>query len=161
MKPIPADVVERTWKKIAETSPHKAPEIIDRMSKQQPLILTYLMAIGDELFNQDERELFVFLGIVIWQLMSQGETPLPKVTEEMIDEVEESNFKMLEYLEGESEVDFMETTETMIENYNQQEVLRYVLESIMEEPEEDCEIREENQGLMMIYLKTVIDCFDR
>ena len=161
MNPIPADVVEKTWKKITETSPQEAPEIIARMSKQQPLILTYLMAIGDELFNQDERELFVFLGITVWQIMSNGDTPLPKVTEEMIDEVEESNFKMLEYLEGESETDFMETTENMLENYNQQEVLRYVLEALMEEPEEDCEIREENQGLMMIYLKTVIDCFDR
>ena len=161
MNPIPADVVEKTWREMSESSPEDAPETIERMSADQPLILGYLMAVSDELFNQDESELFVFLGIVIWHIMSHGDTPLPKVTEEMLEGIEESNFKMLEYLEDESETDFIETTENMLYNYNQQEVLRYVLEAIMEEPEEDSEIREENQGLMMIYLKTVIDCFDQ
>lgn len=161
MNPIPSDVVEKTLNEMVEMSAQGAPKMIKRMTKQQPLILAYLMAVGDEIFNQDERELYVFLGVVIWQIMSQGETPLPKVTEEIIDEVEESNLKMLEYLEGESEADFMKTTEKILDNYNQKEVLRYVLEAIMEEPEDDCEIRDENRGIMMIYLKTVIDCFDR
>ena len=161
MNSIPAEIVEEMRIELSEMSPDAAPDIIDRMSNEQPLVLAYLMAIGDNLFNQDERELFVFLGVVIWQIMSQGDTPLPQVTEKMIDEIEESNFKMLEYLEDESEADFIETTDNMLENYNQQEVLKYVIEVIMEEPEEDCEITEESQGLMMIYLKTVIDCFDR
>ena len=161
MNPIPADIVEKTWIQMAAMSPEDAPEMIDRMTQEQPLILTYLMAVGDELFNQDERELLLFLGIVIWKIMQQGDTPLPEITEEMIDEVEESNFNMLEYLDGESEKEFNETTAAMIENFNQKEILAHVLEAIMEEPEEGCEITEENQGMLLIYLKTVIDCFDR
>ena len=161
MNPIPENVVEKTWERMIDMSPAEAPEMVDRMTKEQPLILAYLMAIGDELFNQDEREVLLFLGIVIWQIMLQGDTPLPTISEKMLEEVEESNFKMLEYLEGESETDFMETTMSMLENYNQKEILAHVLEAIMEEPEEDGEITEENQGMMMIHLKTVIDCFDR
>ena len=161
MKPIPADVVEKTWKKVGGMSPQDAPELIDRMTKQQPLILAYLMGIGGDLFNQDEREVFVYAGIVIWQIMSQGETPLPEVTEEMIDEAEESNEKMLDYLEDESEIGIEEAVKDLLDNYNQKEVLRYALETIMEEPEEGCLIRDKNKGMMMIYLKTVIDCFDR
>ena len=161
MNPIPANVVEKTLNEMMEMSHQGAPKMIKRMTKPQPFILAYLLAVGHDIFNQEEQELFVFLGVVIWRIMSQGDTPLPKVTEEIIDEAEDANFKMLEYLEGESEADFNETTENMLTNYNQQEVLRYVLEAIMEEPEDDFEIREDNKGMMMIYLKTVIDCLDR
>ena len=41
-----------------------------------------------------------------------------------------------------------------------QEVLKYVVEALMEETEEDALIRDDNKGIMMIYLKTIIDCFD-
>lgn len=137
------------------------PKLINLMSKEQPFILTYLMAIDNVILNQDERELLFYLGVVVWQIMSQGSTPLPKVTQETLDEVEESNTKMLEYLEGESETSFIETVETIVKNYNQPEVLRYVIEALMEESDEESLIRDEYKGIMMINLKTVIDCLDK
>jgi len=137
------------------------PKLINLMSREQPFILTYLMAIDNAILNQDERELLFYLGVVVWQIMSQGSTPLPKVTQETLDEVEESNTKMLEYLEGESETSFIETVETIVKNYNQPEVLRYVIEALMEESDEESLIRDEYKGMMMINLKTVIDCFDK
>jgi len=137
------------------------PKLINLMSSEQPFILTYLMAIDNAILNQDERELLFYLGVVVWQIMSQGSTPLPKVTQETLDEVEESNTKMLEYLEGESETSFIETVETIVKNYNQPEVLRYVIEALMEESDEESLIRDEYKGMMMINLKTVIDCFDK
>ncbi|KPJ68362.1 MAG: hypothetical protein AMJ45_02575 [Syntrophobacter sp. DG_60] len=161
MDSISSDTVEKTWKKIGGMSPQEVPKLINRMSKQRPLILAYLMAAGDDILNQDERELLLYLGVVVWQIMSQGATPLPEITEKTLDEVEESNMKVLKYLEGESETAFIETVEGIIDNYNQPEVLRYVVEALMEEPEEECLIRDENKGIMMFYLKTVIDCFDK
>lgn len=161
MNPISSDIVEETWKKIGGMSPLELPKLINLMTNKQPLILAYLMAVDNEILNQDERKLLFYLGVVVWQIMSQGTTPLPKVTEETLDEVEESNIKMLEYLEGESETDFIETLEKIIGNYNQTEVLRYVVESLMEESEEECFIRDEYKGIMIIDLKTVIDCFDK
>jgi hypothetical protein len=140
--------------------PHQMPKLIDRISKQQPLVLAYLLATGEQLFNQDERELFLYLGVVVWQIMSRGNKPLSKVTEATLDRMEENNMKMLEYLEGESEADFIEAVEKMLKNYNQQEVLKYVIEALMED-EEDFFITDESKGLMLLYLKTVIDCFDK
>jgi len=77
-----------------------------------------------------------------------------------IKKIEDKNFNMLEYLEGETETDFFATVATIIENYNQPEVLKYVVEALMEEDGEAVAIRNENAGIMMIYLKTVLDCFD-
>ncbi len=162
MNPISPDIVEKTWNEIGGLAPEKGHEMIKRMSDQQPIILAYLMSTGDEVLNQDEKELLLYLGVVVWQIMSQGHASLPGITTEIVEESEDLNMKMIEYLEGESETSFMDTVEKMINNYNQPEVIRYVVEALMEEePEEDCIIRDENIGIMMIFLKTVIDCFDK
>lgn len=93
-------------------------------------------------------------------MMLQGNRGLPQITGEVLDKAEEANMKLIEYLEGESEVDFMEAVEELVKNYNQREVLGYVVEALMEESDEECLIRDEYRGMMMIYLKTVIDCLD-
>ena len=157
---ISADVVERTWQRIAGQSAKDAQKLVNRMSKEQPVVLAYLMAVDTDIFNQDEREVLLFLGVVVWQIMLQGTRPLPKVTEKILDEAEAGNLKMAEYLRGETEAGFEEASRKIIGSYKQPEVLRYVVEAIMEDTEESSPIREENKGIMFLDLKTVIDCFD-
>ena len=162
MNSISSDIVEKTWNEIGGQAPEKGQEMIKHMSKEQPIIFAYLMSTGDDILNQDEKELLLYLGVVVWQIMSQGTASLPGITSKIMEEAEDLNMKMLVYLEGEPETTFMNTVEKMINNYNQPEVLRYVLEALMEEePEEECMIRDENIGIIMIFLKTVIDCFDK
>ncbi len=160
MEPVPAEIVEKTWKRMASLSPRTIPKLIQRMTKEQPVVLAYLMAVDDDILNQDERELLLYLGVVIWQIMSQGAKPLPRVTEEILDDAEARNVKMAEYLQGETEEGLVEATRKIIGSYRQPEVLRYIVEAIMEEPEEDCLVRNDNKGIMLLDLKTVIDSFD-
>ncbi|MBM3157868.1 MAG: hypothetical protein FJ004_11385 [Chloroflexi bacterium] len=157
---ISADVVEKTWQRVAKFSPQNVQKLIKRMAKEQPVVLAYLMAVDNDIFNQSEREGLLFLGMVVWQIMLQGTRPLPKVTEKILDEAEARNLKMAEYLRDETEAGFEETTRKIIGSYKQPEVLRYVVEAIMEDTEESSPIREENKGIMLLDLKTVIDCFD-
>lgn len=93
--------------------------------------------------------------------MSQGSKPLTKITGDTLDGVEKANIEMLEYLAGESETDFMDTLRQVVNNYPQPEVLKYVVEALVEKPEEGSLIREEKKGYILIYLKTIIDCFSR
>jgi len=161
MEPIPLEVVERTWRKMSKMPLGESSKLINLMRKQQPLVLAYLLAAGHKTLNQDERELLLYIGIVVWQIMLQGNRPLIKDTKDTLDKAEKANIKMLEYLEGESEADFIETTKKIISNYPQPEVLRYVVEALMEETEEDSVITDKGKVIMMIYLKTVTDCFNR
>jgi hypothetical protein len=160
MEPIPANIVEETWKRVASLSPRRAPGLIKQMGKEQPVILAHLLAIDHDLFNDDERQLLLYLGIVVWQMMSQGSHPLPMITEDRLDAIEANNLKLVEYLQGETEEGFLEVTRSIINNYGQPQVLRYAVEAIMEEPAEGCVIRDESRGIMLLDLKTVIDCFD-
>ncbi len=161
MKPIPYDLVENTWRAVSVMAPEEAQKSMQAMGEEQPMLLAYLMAAEDENFNEEERGLFVYIGFVVWRIMSEGGGAAPVINEERIERAEAGNLKMLEYLEGETEADFAQTVETLSNSYNQREVLRYVVEALMEEPEEGEFFREENKGLAMLHLKTVIDCLDQ
>ncbi|MEM7372678.1 MAG: hypothetical protein AAF587_28915 [Bacteroidota bacterium] len=128
--------------------------LIDQLATEQPLILAYLMAMGEGDFDQDEREILLFFGAGIWKMMSHSPSPLPKVSEETLDQVETTNMAMLEYLAIESEEGFFEFAQQLQSNYAQPAILGFVIESVME----DEAIQDENKGMMMIFLKVVIDC---
>ncbi|MCL0078760.1 hypothetical protein M1O56_03740 [Dehalococcoidia bacterium] len=160
MDPISIDIVARTWKRMASLSEHKAQKLAWQMQKEQPVVVAYLLAVDHDILTQDERELLFYIGTVVWQIMSRGSKPLPTITEEDIDDAEARNIKMTEYLQGETETGFVEATRTILNNYGQPEVLRYVVEALMEEPEKDVVIRDDSIGALFLDLKTVVDCFD-
>ncbi|MDZ7260934.1 MAG: hypothetical protein ONB05_02280 [candidate division KSB1 bacterium] len=162
MQPISAEIVRKTWQEQAQMSPLEVPQLINRISKQQPLLLAYLMAVDQGILNQDERELLLYLGIAVWRMMSQGDKKLVKVSEKRLEQAIQKNEKMLEYLEGEPTQNFDQTVEMIFKDYNQKEVLKYVIEALFEEEEDEEEnIRDEVKGLMAMDLKTVIDCLDQ
>jgi hypothetical protein len=133
---------------------------MDEMGKAQPNVLAYLLAVDHDILNQDERELLLYLGVVVWQIMSQGPHRLPRVTQKALDEAEMRNAEMLEQLQKGPEAGSLDAARRMVDSYGQPELLRFVIEALMEEPEEGCLIRGVNTGIMMLDLKTVIDCLD-
>jgi hypothetical protein len=159
MKPIPEATIVKVRKKLNELSIHEAPRRLELMNQRQPLILAYLMAVGDDLLNDDERELLLFLGLVVWEIMSQ-EAELPPVQENLLIAEETGNLRLMGELWRDPERAIDRTIE-FLDAYNQSEVLRMVFDAVMEEAaDEEGEIRDENRGNLFVYLKTVIDCFD-
>jgi len=65
MDPIPLKIIEKTWKKISTMPLQAIPKLINLMRKQQPFVLAYLLATGHEIFNQDEGEQLLYLGVVV------------------------------------------------------------------------------------------------
>ncbi|KAA3659717.1 MAG: hypothetical protein DWQ10_08320 [Calditrichaeota bacterium] len=112
------------------------------------------------MLSKDERELLIYLGMVVWKIMTKFYGPLPKITNETLEAAEDRNIQMLEYLEGEPDEDFINTVSMLIENYNQSEILRYVVEAIIEDDDDAVYISGEAKGIMLLCIKTVIDTFD-
>ena len=160
MKLIKSDIVDKTWQEMSLMPPDEFPNIVNEMIAEQPIILSYLMTACEDLFNQTERQLLIYMGVVIWKIMSQGEISLKPVTENKLDEMEDNNFSFWETIEREND-EFIDSVTAIAARCEQPEVLRYVVEAIMEDMEYANEIRNENKAMMMLYLKTVIDCFDQ
>ncbi len=156
---ISSEIIEKTWQKISGSSVKKAQKLINRMSEEQPFVLAYLLGVDDDIFSQYEREDLIFLGVAVWQVMLQGDKPLPKVTDTMLKEAEDNNFKLVERLNKKKGASIEKASMQMIESHKQPEILKYLLEAIMEETDTNSPDSDDHGGLMFIDLKTVLDCF--
>jgi hypothetical protein len=74
---------------MARMSLFQGRQMIKQMSRQQPAVLAYLLAAGGDFLSGDEQELLLYVGVVVWQIMLQGNAPLPEVTEKTLDEQKE------------------------------------------------------------------------
>jgi hypothetical protein len=159
---ISAETVTQVWQDMAQVSADEAPRFVQQMEEEQPAVMVYLLAVGEALFNQHEQEIIFYLGMVVWQVMKQGQRRLRKVTEERLDQAEEANLDFLERLSASPEADFESAIQAMMDTYPEPEVLRYIVEAIMEDEDydpEDPPIREEYRGMAFVHLKTVLDAF--
>jgi hypothetical protein len=160
-QPISYETVTQTWERMSETPLDQVESLVRSMEAEQPVILAYLLAQDEEVFDQDERETLLYIGMVLWQIMRQGSRRPKRVTEKKLFEAEENNYTFLDQLAGDTDADFLSATLAMLETYPEPEVFRYLIEALMEEeidPDEEGPImRDENRGLAFLTLKTALD----
>jgi hypothetical protein len=159
MKPISTESVEQTVQRIENLSVQQGKQLAQKFMEEQPLVMAYLMAVDNDLLNEEEREWLFFLGTAVWQMMAQGDAPLPQVTEQTVEQVEAANQQAFEMLAGGSDQDARAAMEKLLRDYNQPAVLKYVITALMESAQNEG-IRQDNLGMLMLDLKTVIDCFN-
>lgn len=157
---ISAETVTRTWQRVGATPPHRAHRLPERMGKEQPLLMAYLLAAHDDRgFQPHEGEIVFYIGVVLWQIMRQSSRHLRQVTEAQLRRAEEANEAFLEKLSDDTVADFSSATRSRVESYPEPEVLRYLVEAIEEEPDDPDELplSKEGRGLAFIYLKAALD----
>lgn len=156
---ISFEVVTQTWERMCQMPVHQAPELVEQMNDEQPVALSYLLHLEELPFNEYERELIFYIGLVVWQIMKQSDRQLYKVTRRKMRKAEESNIDRLEQLTSSSEGEMIEATRHLISTHPEPEVLRYIVEAIMEENEGEPGFRDENKGLAFIHLTILLDAF--
>lgn len=159
MKTISAEAVDQAWQKLSNYSVKQGEKLAQKFIDEQPAMVAYLLAVDTGVLDADEREMLFYLGTVIWQLMRQ-EGALAALSEEAIIAAEEANQEMLEPLAAMTDGDAEQSIGAILTDYAQPALLRFVIESLMDAAQ-DGDVRQDNLGMMMIDLKTVIDCFDR
>ena len=158
---ISSEIVTRTWQRMSQSPIHQAPELVEQMKTEQPVILGYLLNLEDFPFDQYEQELVFYIGTVVWQIIKQSKQQLYKVTRTKLKRAKESNVELLKELASSTESEFIESAQVLIRTCPEPEVLRYVVEAIMEEDDDPDEpgIRDEYRGIAFIHLKILLDAF--
>lgn len=156
---ISPDTVQLTRRRIAALQPEEVQPLINRMAKNQPVILAYLLAASQaKPLRREEGETFFYIGVVVWEIMKQGTTVPRKVTEKQLWQAEKVNENILDKMASDSAGDFASATVSLVEQYPEPEVLRYIVEALIEgEDGENPPIRDENLGLAFLHLKIVLD----
>lgn len=160
MEPISEKIVEKTWQEVASFSPSQAGKEMEKMGKNQPEILAFLMALTENL-EPEAGELAIYIGFVVYRIFVGSRNKVKKVTSKEIIDCYEYNQDLMERLEGAHEkfIDRIARVQLSKQPY----VMKYVVDALMEESEDGdgVELTDEDKGFLFLLLKTVVDLLDK
>ena len=161
MRTIPENSIDPIWTRLNESPPDEIRQKFEKLGKAQPFIVAYMLAVEETLMAEGDRGNLLFLTLIIHEIMSAARPRLQQITGEVLESAESANTQFLENLEAGSEIGYIDALSKLVATYNQMPLLGAVLEALMAGNEEEPELADENLGMALIHLKTVIDCLDQ
>ena len=160
MKPIPEEIVEKTWKEVAGFSPLRANKEMMNIGNNQPELLAFVTELTKEM-DQEVKELGIYMFFVIYRMFQKAQGKIKRISSEGITECYKHNESLMERLE-EAHEKFLNRVAS-IQISRQPYAMKYVVDALMEEEEgEDAlTLTEEQKGFLFLLLKTVIDVLDQ
>ena len=160
IEPISEKFVEKTWQEVAGYSPNRANKEMQKMGKNQPDLLAFLMALTEDL-DPEVRELAIYVAFVVYRIFEGSQNKLKKITSKEIMDCYEYNEDLMGRLEGAHEK-FVDRI-ARIQISKQPYVVKYVVDALIEESEEGdgVELTDEDKGFLFLLLKTVVDLLDK
>ena len=152
MKTVSPEIIDQVdlWLDDLEDE-HHFERLMDQLSEDQPILFAYLMTMGESDFNDDEKELMFFLGLVIWQAMLKANPSLKELSETRLEKVQADNVSVLELTTEDPETDLEAAFRAMLSNYNQPNLLEYVID-VLFSPDNGL-VDDKNIGPMLSFLK--------
>jgi len=151
--------VEKTWQQVAAFTADRANKEMIAMGKNQPDLLAFLMAHTDDL-QQEVKELAIYVAFVVYKMFLDSSGKIPRISSKEIIARYKENTRFIESLEGVHEkfIDRIAGVQVSKQPY----VMKYVLEALMEDAEEDgIDLTEEDIGSLFLLFKTEIEVFDK
>jgi hypothetical protein len=160
MEPISEKFVEKTWQEVAGFSTNRASKEMQKMGKNQPDLLAFLMALTEDM-DPEVRELAIYIAFVVYRIFEGSRNKIKKITSKEIIDCYEYNEDLIGKLEGADEK-FIDRI-ARIQISKQPYVMRYVAEALVEGSEEgdDVVLTDEDSGFLFLLLKTVVDLLDK
>lgn len=151
--------VEKTWQQIANFTPDRANKEMIAMSKNQPDLLAFLMAYTDDL-QQEVKELAIYIAFVVYKMFLDSSGKIPRISSREIMARHNKTARLVESLEGAHEkfIDRIANVQVSQQPY----VMKYVLEALMEDAEDEgIDLTEEDIGSLFMLFMTEIEVLDK
>ena len=161
MEPIPEELVEETWQEFAGFSRVGIQKETVKVNKNQPNLVAFMMEFTQDL-DQEVRELALYMSYVICRMFQKSSKKgLKRISPEEIISYYEKTERLIESLEGTDEKFLERIAEVQLSG--QPYVMKYVVETLMEAPEEEepIALTEEDIGYLFLLFKTLVDVIDK
>jgi hypothetical protein len=158
---IPETLVEETWQEVARLSLDRAHNEMTRLSKSQSDLVGFIVEFMKDL-HQEVKELAIYMTFVLYKIFQKGNPKkIEKIPAKDIIACYKANENLVESLKGAHEK-FLERI-ARVQLSGQPYVMRYVVEALMEAPEEKDPVKmsEDDIGYLFLLLKTVVDVLDK
>ncbi len=160
MEIISEELVAETWQEVAGFSPSRGRKEMDRVGERQPDLLTFMVAFTEDL-DQEVKELALYMFFVVHRIFEKSSKKIKKISSKEVMKAYESNEKLLERLEGAHEkfIERIAGTQVAAQPF----VMKYVVDTLMEMPEEKdpIELTQEDSGYLYLLFKTIIDLLNQ
>lgn len=155
---ITEQIVDETWQEVADWPEDKATEEMVALAGRQPHLLAFVTGHAEEM-SEDGAELAVYLFFNVVRMFEKGAGELKLVPADAILKRFEANEKLLAGLTEAHPKFFEQVARASIDR--QPHVMGYVVEAILEEPEDEpLDIEEDDYGTIFLLLLTVVDVLD-
>lgn len=124
------------------------------IQEEQPYLWAYLVSEQFTLLTAQEQDYFFYLALVLYQAISQDVQPV-LVEEETVGDCDEQNWALIQQSNSN---DIRKRFDPLFENYQEEDLLAFVEDALMEDEEEELKLTPEGQELIAVGLKTLIDC---
>ena len=161
MNRISSENVEKAYASICGMTSQEAYTLSYDFQKNQPLLVAYLSSVDKTILNQEERELLFYLGAVAWKIMYSVNPKMPEANPDSLLSIESSNQKLVDSLRSAGSVKFALVVKALLKDCSQPEVLRYIIAALMDEDNAENSVRDENLGIIITDLRTVVEYLDR
>ena len=161
MNPISQELVDETWQAFAGFSPARARKESIKVNKNQPNLLAFMMEFTQDL-DQEVQELAIYMFYVVCRMFQKSsKKSLKRISPEEIINCYEKTERFIESLEGAHERFFERIAGVQLSE--QPYVMKYVVETLMEAPEEEDPVilTEDDVGYLFLLFKTVVDLLDK
>ncbi|MBL7817711.1 MAG: hypothetical protein JNL70_22075 [Saprospiraceae bacterium] len=121
-------------------------------SKQYPVLIEYWGAEDFALLTQDERELMLYLMLVLVKSVEKAKAKLPPLSHKALENAEETNWERLDNVTAKR---FRDRMDVFFDNYAQEDLLAFVEDNLVED--DDSVVTKEGREPIFVALKSVID----
>jgi len=164
MEKISKDAIAKAAVEMNSMDGQKAAALAGAMRAEQPAVLQYLLNVGNDAFNEEEKKWFLYLGISVWRLMADNAGgKLSPVEPEAFDKQASGALDLVRYLKGEQDEETGKTVLKIIDESPQPDLLKYVLYAISvaggkDAGEGERTVRSSSAVMMFFFLKILVDC---
>lgn len=148
---VPESTIDTVAEQLASDSEHFT-DRIEQFQTEQPVLAAYVFSENTEAFTDAERDLFLFLSLLIYfsAAVHRGSAPAP-VTEKALAEAEEANY---ERMEGERGKSFHRRLDVFFATTEEEDLLATVEDALLDE---EGEVTIEGREPLFLSLKSIID----
>ncbi|MGD9898268.1 MAG: hypothetical protein AB7T22_03985 [Calditrichaceae bacterium] len=132
-------------------------KLMDYMGKSQPIVMTYLMAATESLKSQTARKTLFDLGLTLLMTVSENKNNIIEYT--TLDGHNKKNIRLFESVLKSDNNHLIDSSIAIVNELPDSELLLMIIESLKEWTRAESQFKKNYYTMMLIYLKTIIDCF--
>ena len=151
-KQISQEAIEEVMARLQNTSDLFS-NLLDGLEQDQPAIVNWIFSESFDILNQEEKQYFLFLSLVIIVSIREEIAIEDVINPKVIEEAEEQNWEMFT---KQSSKEFREKVNVFFDNYPQEDLLAFV-EDALELEHDDQVVTSIGRPPIFIALKTLVD----